>query len=200
MVGRRRPARACRDSSAARDGRSPPAELLVVREGLRELAAVNCGAQADPHRVAQAVALLERAPLLVELALGRRAAAHPGNRCEHVDHTFAGRRPRRRQPTATDHTTATAHRDRAPPPPRPHRADHAAVEAARLVIAVVVSDYLAVRARGEWPRIKVCGSPDCRWAFVDGTRNRSRRWCDMAGCGNRAKNRAWRHRQTPVTS
>ena len=68
------------------------------------------------------------------------------------------------------------------------------------MIAVVVGDYLAVRARDEWPRIKVCGSPDCRWAFVDGTRNRSRRWCDMAGCGNRAKNRAWRHRQTPVTS
>ncbi len=68
------------------------------------------------------------------------------------------------------------------------------------MIAVVACDYLAVRARDEWPRIKVCGSPDCRWAFVDGTRNRSRRWCDMAGCGNRAKNRAWRHRQTPVTS
>ena len=157
-----------------------PAELLVVREGLRQLAAVNCGGQADPHRVAQAVARLERTPLLVELARAR-AAAHPGNR-ETADH---GDDDDRR----ADPTTATA-----------HPADHAAAEAARLVIAVVAGDYLAVRARGEWPRIKVCGSPDCRWAFVDGTRNRSRRWCDMAGCGNRAKNRAWRHRQTPVTS
>jgi predicted RNA-binding Zn ribbon-like protein len=68
----------------------------------------------------------------------------------------------------------------------------------RLAIAVAVDAYLALRVRGEWPRLKVCGSPDCRWAFVDGTRNRSRRWCDMAGCGNRAKNRAWRHRQTPT--
>ena len=33
-----------------------------------------------------------------------------------------------------------------------------------------------------------------------GTRNRSRRWCDMAGCGNRAKNRTWRSRQSLVTN
>ena len=168
------------------------AELLVVREGLRELAAVNCGDQADPHRVAQAVAQLERTPLLVELASGPEPRLTPAtgeDRFGHVDHAVAG----------ADPTTATAHRAD-PTTATAHRADHAAAEAARLVIAVVACDYLAVRARDEWPRIKVCGSPDCRWAFVDGTRNRSRRWCDMAGCGNRAKNRAWRHRQTPVTS
>ena len=65
-------------------------------------------------------------------------------------------------------------------------------DAARLAIAVAADAYLAVQARGEWPRLKVCASPDCRWAFWDTTRNRSRRWCDMAGCGNRAKNRTWR--------
>ena len=179
-----------------------PAELPVVREGLRELAAVNCGAQADPHRVAQAVARLERTPLLVEFAPGGEPRLTPAtgeDRSGHVDHAVAGAVP----PTAAAHradpTTATAHpADRATA--TAHPADHAADKAARLVMAVVVGDYLAVRARGEWPRIKVCGSPDCRWAFVDGTRNRSRRWCDMAGCGNRAKNRAWRHRQTSVTS
>jgi AcrR family transcriptional regulator len=47
-----------------------PAELLLLREGLRQLAVVNCGAQADPHAVAQAAAVLERAPLLVDLAAG----------------------------------------------------------------------------------------------------------------------------------
>ena len=126
-----------------------------MREGLRELAAVNCGAPGrSAPSSAQAEAVLERTPLLVELA--------------------AGGEPRLTPPTA-----ATA---------------------AALAIAVVADAYLAVRARGEWPRLKVCGSPDCRWAFVDGTRNRSRRWCDMAGCGNRAKNRAWRSRQTLVTS
>lgn len=38
-------------------------------------------------------------------------------------------------------------------------------------------------------RIKRCGGSDCGWLFVDGSRNRSRRWCDMADCGNRAKAR-----------
>ena len=34
-----------------------------------------------------------------------------------------------------------------------------------------------------------CASDDCDWLFVDTSRNRSRRWCDMAECGNRAKAR-----------
>lgn len=41
--------------------------------------------------------------------------------------------------------------------------------------------------------VKRCGNPLCRWVFVDGSRNRSRRWCDMAACGNRAK--VARHRR-----
>jgi len=36
-------------------------------------------------------------------------------------------------------------------------------------------------------RLKICGNPDCGWMFLDSTRNASRRWCDMAACGNRAK-------------
>ena len=75
-----------------------PAELLVVREGLRELAAVNCGAQADPHRVAQAVALLERAPLLVELAPGAEPRlSRTGNRCRARRPHGRRSRPHRRQ-------------------------------------------------------------------------------------------------------
>ncbi len=38
-------------------------------------------------------------------------------------------------------------------------------------------------------RLKVCSSPDCGWLFLDTTKNASRRWCDMAACGNRAKAR-----------
>jgi predicted RNA-binding Zn ribbon-like protein/AcrR family transcriptional regulator len=130
----------------------PPTDLLMLREGLRQLAAVNCGAEAEAAVVAEAEAVLRRVPLLVDLAAGGEPRLAP--------------------------TSATPE---------------------RLAAAVAAAAYLAVRARGEWPRLKVCGSPDCRWAFVDGTRNRSRRWCDMAGCGNRAKNRAWRRRQNPVT-
>lgn len=36
-------------------------------------------------------------------------------------------------------------------------------------------------------RIGAC--TECRWVYLDTTRNRSRRWCDPADCGNRARQR-----------
>jgi len=36
-------------------------------------------------------------------------------------------------------------------------------------------------------QVKKCADPICGWLFLDISRNRSRRWCDMADCGNRAK-------------
>src|SRR6266571_549194 len=42
---------------------------------------------------------------------------------------------------------------------------------------------------GEHDRIKECASTTCEWVFLDRSRNRSRRWCDMTDCGNRAKAR-----------
>ncbi|TMC72824.1 MAG: hypothetical protein E6J13_04655 [Chloroflexi bacterium] len=38
-------------------------------------------------------------------------------------------------------------------------------------------------------RVKQCASQTCEWVFLDRSRNRSRRWCDMSDCGNRAKAR-----------
>jgi predicted RNA-binding Zn ribbon-like protein len=49
---------------------------------------------------------------------------------------------------------------------------------------------------GEWARLKVCPADDCLWAFYDRSRNRSRTWCRMEECGNRAKVRAFRERHT----
>jgi predicted RNA-binding Zn ribbon-like protein len=40
-------------------------------------------------------------------------------------------------------------------------------------------------------RIRRCAHPDCVLWFLDTSRNGTRRWCSMAGCGNRAK--AQRH-------
>jgi len=45
-----------------------------------------------------------------------------------------------------------------------------------------------------WPRLKVCSADDCRWAFYDRSPTRSGCWCSMAGCGARAKSRAYRQR------
>ncbi len=41
--------------------------------------------------------------------------------------------------------------------------------------------------------VRFCEAPDCEWLFLDHSRNRSRRWCDMTTCGNRQKAR--RHYQ-----
>lgn len=43
-------------------------------------------------------------------------------------------------------------------------------------------------------RVKICPADDCRWAFYDTSRNRSRQWCSMEVCGNRAKARAHRRK------
>jgi predicted RNA-binding Zn ribbon-like protein len=46
-----------------------------------------------------------------------------------------------------------------------------------------------------WHRLKACRFDTCQWAFYDNSKNRSRAWCSMKVCGNRAKARAYRERQ-----
>ena len=65
---------------------------------------------------------------------------------------------------------------------------------ARDVSAATVTALLRATARPAWPRFKACRGDDCRWVFVDGSRNTSRRWCAMANCGNRAKMATFRDR------
>ncbi len=63
------------------------------------------------------------------------------------------------------------------------------------VIAAVLSAVVAARPE-DWLRLKVCARDSCRWAFYDTSRNRSGRWCSMAGCGNIVKmRRAYRTRK-----
>jgi predicted RNA-binding Zn ribbon-like protein len=53
---------------------------------------------------------------------------------------------------------------------------------------------LALIAVPEPERMKICGN--CGWLFLDRSKNRSRAWCDMAVCGNRAKaSRHYRRRK-----
>lgn len=44
-------------------------------------------------------------------------------------------------------------------------------------------------------RVRECGADNCAWLFLDRSKNRSRRWCDMAVCGNRVKARRFRQGQ-----
>jgi predicted RNA-binding Zn ribbon-like protein len=38
-------------------------------------------------------------------------------------------------------------------------------------------------------RVRRCANDQCLWLFVDESKSGTRRWCDMASCGNRAKAR-----------
>ena len=46
---------------------------------------------------------------------------------------------------------------------------------------------------GQLERIKVC--VECRWMFLDASRNHSRRWCSMNECGGRLKMQRYRARR-----
>jgi predicted RNA-binding Zn ribbon-like protein len=41
-------------------------------------------------------------------------------------------------------------------------------------------------------RLRACDSPECRWLFLDTSKNHTRRWCDMKICGNRMKARRFK--------
>jgi len=61
----------------------------------------------------------------------------------------------------------------------------------RLLVIV----YRSMEA-GTWPRLKVCRSDTCRWAFYDQSKNRSGHWCSMAVCGSQHKAREYRRRRS----
>ena len=77
-------------------------------------------------------------------------------------------------------------------------AGHAHLHPSGSGFGAVAARLLAIveraQADGTWERMKACAADTCRWAFYDHSRNRSRQWCDMAVCGNRAKARSYRQR------
>jgi predicted RNA-binding Zn ribbon-like protein len=48
----------------------------------------------------------------------------------------------------------------------------------------------------DFSQVKACEGPACTLLFLDRTRGHKRRWCNMAVCGNRAKQAAHRERLT----
>lgn len=61
------------------------------------------------------------------------------------------------------------------------------------VLWPVVRDAAELLVSGDLRRVGKCCGESCDWLYLDTSRNRSRRWCDMQSCGNRAKAR--RHYQ-----
>ncbi len=61
---------------------------------------------------------------------------------------------------------------------------------------VVSSEIAASAARliAERTAVKECANPNCLWMFVDGTKARSRRWCNVSVCGSLVNVRRHRSR------
>jgi predicted RNA-binding Zn ribbon-like protein len=55
------------------------------------------------------------------------------------------------------------------------------------VLWPIVWSAAQLLSTGDLERVKKCPGERCGWLFIDSSRNRSRRWCDMKECGNRAK-------------
>lgn len=70
-----------------------------------------------------------------------------------------------------------------------------AASGSNTVFAQFVLDSVSVAAGGGWRRIRFCDATGCDTAFFDTTRSRTRRWCDMKTCGNRAKVAQYRERK-----
>ena len=51
----------------------------------------------------------------------------------------------------------------------------------------IVRSAAKLLVSAELQNIKSCANPACGWLFLDTSRNKRRRWCDMQDCGNRAK-------------
>lgn len=65
-----------------------------------------------------------------------------------------------------------------------------------LVTVLALDAVSLLTSPDTWQRISACD--ECRWVFLDGSRNNSRRWCDPADCGNRSRQRRHysRHRSS----
>ena len=67
-----------------------------------------------------------------------------------------------------------------------------AIDALDAPLWAVARDAGELLTKGPLERLTECASDTCGWFFLDTTKNRSRRWCDMKGCGNRDKVRRYR--------
>jgi predicted RNA-binding Zn ribbon-like protein len=69
--------------------------------------------------------------------------------------------------------------------------DHNELDRMLWPVARSAAEFLT---NGDLSRLRECGGGDCGWLFEDTSRNRSRQWCYMEGCGNLSKVRRFRSR------
>ena len=142
------------------------------------------GAPADLDRWLVSSGLAERAPGAtgadVETARALREAIYA---------LASGR------PSSAARTTLNAIAAQPPARPRLSPSGERIIEgSAGELLATIAGLAIALIGGPDRNRIRLCEGEGCAILFLDLSRSGVRRWCSMAGCGNRAKARAFRER------
>lgn len=66
---------------------------------------------------------------------------------------------------------------------------------ARALTLVTLDGVALLTSPEDLALLRRCAGVDCDRLFIDRTKNRSGRWCEMSGCGNRAKARRFHERR-----
>ena len=64
-------------------------------------------------------------------------------------------------------------------------------------LSVIAREAVELFGSALGDRIRGCDGPGCALLFVDTSRSGARKWCSMAGCGNKAKVASFRERNAP---
>ena len=146
----------------------------------------------DEETAARLRRLADRDPAAAEAVLGRaRALREAIYRAFSAMAKGVAAAPADLELIGTEAGRATAHR-RLVPTAEGCMWEYAEVDALERPLWPVALAAAALATSAEVARVKECASDNCNWLFLDVSKNRSRRWCDMKECGNRAKAR--RHR------
>ncbi|SEQ43525.1 CGNR zinc finger domain-containing protein [Microlunatus flavus] len=144
-----------------------------VARWLVEAGVLDTAPTAGPDALTEALALREALFAVVEALLDQPGAPLPG--------------------AALDVVNAAADQ---PLPVATLRPDRSVARSGgwRAGLAAVARDGLALAEPGD-AVLKWCADPACTHPFLDRSRGHRRRWCEMAGCGDRAKAAAYRARR-----
>ncbi|RIL10843.1 MAG: hypothetical protein DCC75_03515 [Proteobacteria bacterium] len=58
-----------------------------------------------------------------------------------------------------------------------------------LPLHLILQDCEELLTSDDLSRLRICAAEECGWLFLDRSKNGTRRWCDMADCGNLDKQR-----------
>ncbi len=148
-------------------------ESADVAAWLVEAGVLDAPPSTDGDTLDEAVTLREALFVVVEHLLDEPGAALPRPALEVVNRAAA-----------------------APPPAVALQPDRTLARSGswRAGLSAVARDGLALVDPGD-AELKWCADPTCTHPFLDRSRGHRRRWCEMAGCGDRAKAAAYRARR-----